>query len=312
MPSINETPYTRAATQMSTEVVPVLRDTLVGRKFMAINPYMKGDGLTNFEATKISDLSSGFIQYSLPDGSEHSDSLIATTEIIKVPILYKNFSVQMQDILAWQNRTVSPGTQNNIDSLTATTASLKVAEQEEELLFNGWKPDGITYTIKGFNQIAGNSVTGGSIATAGTMYGYVGSAIGKLAEDGVYGENQSYNLALTPTIYYKLLTRVMANGTPEIEYVKKVLGNGNIYVTNTLYQQGGSSKEAAIVTPVDTNRVHFELLNPVDHKIVLANPEFPGLSNVKGVAYELITPYFKRLNASNLCDAVCKITALEV
>lgn len=312
MPTINETPLTRAATQMSTEVIPVLRNKLVGRRFMSINPYMKGDGLTNFEATKVTDLSDAFIQYSLPDGSEHSDSLIASSEIIKVPILYKNFSIKMQDILAWSNRQVAPGAANTLDSITALTANLKVAEQEEQLLFNGWKPDGTNYSIKGFNQIAGNSVTGGSIATAGTMYGYVGQAIGKLMEDGVVGENNSYNLALTSTIYSKLITRIMANGTPELEYVKKLLGNGNIYVTDTLYQQGGSSKEAAIVTPLDTARVHFELLNPVDYKTVLANPEFEGLSSVKGVAYELITPYFKRLNGSSLCDAVCKITALEV
>lgn len=312
MPTINETPLTRAATQMSTEIIPVLRNTLVGRRFMAINPYMKGDGLTNLEVTKISDLSEAFIQYTLPDGSEHSDSLVSSAEIVKVPVLFKNFNAKMQDILAWENRTVAPGATNSLESLAAQTASLKVAEQEEELLFNGWKPDGTTYAIKGLNQIAGNSVTGGSIATAGTMYGYVGEAIGKLMGDKVVGEGKSYNLAITSTIYTKLVTRIMSNGTPEIEYIKKLLGNGNIYVTDTLALQGGSSKEAAIVTPVDTNRVHFELLNPVDYKIVLANPEFDGLSPVKGVAYELITPYFKRLNSSSLCDAVCKITALEV
>jgi uncharacterized linocin/CFP29 family protein len=279
---------------------------------MSINPYMKGDGLTNLEVTKISDLSDAFVQYSLPDGSEHSDSLVASAEIVKVPVLFKNFSVKMQDILTWENRTVSPGATNSLDSLTSLTASLKVAEQEEELLFNGWKPDGTTYAIKGMNQIAGNSVTGGSIATAGTMYGYIGEAIGKLMADKVKGEGDSYNLAITSTIYTKLITRIMTNGTPEIEYIKKLLGNGSIYVTDTLALQGGSSKEAAIVTPVDTSRVHFELLNPVDYKIVLANPEFEGLSPVKGVSYELISPYFKRLNSSSLCDAVCKITSLEV
>ena len=94
MPTINETPLTRAATQMSTEVIPVLRNKLVGRRFMSINPYMKGDGLTNFEATKVTDLSDAFIQYSLPDGSEHSDSLIASSEIIKVPDSVQEFQHQ--------------------------------------------------------------------------------------------------------------------------------------------------------------------------------------------------------------------------
>ena len=108
MPTINETPLTRAATQMSTEIIPVLRNTLVGRRFMAINPYMKGDGLTNLEVTKISDLSEAFIQYTLPDGSEHSDSLVSSAEIVKVPVLFKNFNAKMQDILAWENRTVAP------------------------------------------------------------------------------------------------------------------------------------------------------------------------------------------------------------
>lgn len=183
-----ETPLTRASTQASLEIVPVLRDTLVGRRFASINPYFKGDGKTAFEMTKVSDLSDGFVQWSLPTGNEFADSIVSTLDIVKVPVLYKKFEVRKEDILAWDNRQVAPGEQNSLNLISATTASRKVAEQEEEMIFNGWKPDGTNYAVKGFTEVADNVVTGGSISTVGTMYGYVCSAISALEEDSIFGE----------------------------------------------------------------------------------------------------------------------------
>lgn len=311
MPTLNETPLTRAATQLSMDIVQPLRATLVGRRFASINPYLKGDGKTALELTTISDLSDGYIQYNLPTGDEDSDSLVSTAKIVNVPVLYKKFTLNMRDILAWDNRKAAPGEVNSMNAIAASAASFKVKEMEEELIFNGWKPNGTDYEVKGFTQVAGNSVAGGSIATAGTMYGYVSQLIGDLEEDNVFGENNSWNLAVTPKIHAALMTKRWTNGDREYEAVQKLLGGGSIYVTPTLKNMGGSDNtDAAIVTPVDSARVHFEFLNPVDYRVVLAHQKFDNLSPIEGIVYELFTPSFNRANSDGLCDAVGKITRL--
>ena len=295
-----DTPLSRAGTLVSQELVPILRNTLIGRRFASINPFMKGDGKTALEITSVSDLSDGFVQWNLPSGNEFTDSIRSELKVVNVPVLYKKFEVRMQDALAWENR----GDGNSLNSIAAVTASRKVAEQEEMLIFDGWKPDGSTYTIKGFAQAAGNIITGGSIATPGTMYQYVVDAISALDASTVFGDGGSYNIAVSQEIKAALLGKRYDNGDREYQAVKEIIGNGQIYTTP--YLPSGT----ALVLPVDSSRQYFEFLNPVDYSIVLKEPEFAGLSPVTGIAYELFRPNYLRENANGTTDAIAKITGL--
>lgn len=304
MPTNPNTPLNRAGTQASKEIVPVLKNILVGRRFASINPYLKGDGKTAFEYTHVSDLSDAFTQWKLPSGSgEHRDGVTTSFSIVKIPVIYKEFETEMADIMAWENRTVSPGQENNLNLITANFAARKVAEQEEEIIFNGWKPDGTNYSIKGFTQAAKNSVSGGSIATVGTMFGYISEAIGKLEEDGVIGENNSYNVGLPTAIMAKLRTLRFTNGDTELSKIQELLGNGKLYVTPNL-------SGTAVVLPVDTARQHVEFLNPVDYRIEFAHPKYDNIGSVEGIAYELFTPAYTRVDANGQTEAICKITSL--
>lgn len=297
------TPLARAATQASRELIPQLRKKLVGRHFASVNPFMKGDGLTAFEYTAISDLSPGFVQWSLPTGSGHRDSITSTLRVVNIPSIYKEFEVPKDDILAWDNRKVGVGEENSLHLLAALTAARKVAEEEDKMIFTGWKPDNGTIAIKGFVQVANNVISGGSIGTVGTLYEYISDAISALEEDDVYGENNSYNIALPPEIMAKLRTMRYMNGDRELAQVLELCGDGDLYVTKNL-------TDTAIVTPVDTEREHLEFLNPVDHRIEFAHPKFDNIGMVEGVAYELFCPSYTRLNGSGKTDAVCKITGL--
>lgn len=302
--NFNDNPLSRAGTQVSQEIIKPLRNILVGRHLASINPYVKGDGKTAVEMTKVADLSDAFIQWNLPTGNEFDDSIVAQREIVNIPVLYKKFSVQMADILAWNNREVGAGQENSLELVSANFASRKVAEQEETLIFDGFKPDGTNYQIKGFSQSANNSVTGGSISTAGTMFGYVGNAISAIEDDGIFGENGAYNLCITPTIKGALLTKTYSNGDMELDKIKAILNGGQIYTTP--YLPSGT----AIVTPVDTARNYFEFINPVDYNVVFSEPKFAGLSPVEGICHELFTINYKYKNGSGNTDAVCKITSL--
>ena len=301
MPNLDN-PLNRAATIASREIVPILRNTLIGRRFASINPLMKGDGKTSFEITSVSDLSDGFVQWNLPSGNEFSDSIRSELHVVNVPILYKKFEVRMEDLLAWDNR--GAGEEYSLNSIAAVTASRKVAEQEEQMIFNGWAPDGSNYVVKGFSQAAGNVITGGSIATAGTMYQYVVDAISALEADTVFGDAGSYNLAVTHEIKSAILGKRYDNGDREYQAIKEILGNGQIYTTP--YLPAGT----ALITPVDSSRQYFEYLTPVDYRIVFKAPEFEGLSPVTGISYELFCPHYLRENANGTTDAVAKITGL--
>ncbi|HJJ36351.1 MAG TPA: family 1 encapsulin nanocompartment shell protein [Methanocorpusculum sp.] len=297
------TPLARAATQASRELVPQLRKKLVGRHFASVNPFIKGDGITAFEYTTISDLSDGFVQWTLPTGNEHKDAITSSLRVVNIPSLYKEFEVPRSDILAWDNRTVSPGEENSLHLLAANTAARKVAEEEDKMIFNGWRTDNGSFAVKGFTQAANNVITGGSIATVGTLYEFISSAISALEEDDVYGENNSYNVALPPAIMAKLRTLRYTNGDRELVQVAELCGDGSIYVTKNL-------DTTAIVTPVDTEREHLEFLNPVDYRIEFGHPKYDNIGMVEGVAYELFCPSYTRVNGNGRTDAVCKITNL--
>lgn len=301
---MTDTPLLRAATQASQDIIPILRDTLIGRRLASINPYMKGDGKTAFEITSISDLSDGFIQWNLPTGNEFSDSIRSDLRVVNVPVIYKKFEVRMSDLLAWENRKFGIGSDNSLNLVSAVTAARKVAEQEEQMIMDGWKPDGSTYVVKGFVQAAGNTIAGGSIAAAGTMYQYVVDAISALEADTVFGDGGAYNLAITPEIKAALLGKRYVNGDREFPAVKEILNGGDIFTSR--YLPSGT----ALVLPVDRTRQYFEFLNPVDHRIEFAAPKFSRLSPVEGIAYELFTPSYQRVNANGTTDAVCKITGL--
>lgn len=311
MPTINETPYSRFATEMHNEIIRPLEARLVARKLATIDPKIKGDGITAFETFSVGDLSDAIITLQLPDGTGPSDALTSSAEILKIPVLHKQFQVQKSEYLAWERRQVAPGTANAIDSEAAHAATTQVARKEEEVIINGWSPAG-NEKIPGFWSVANNSVTGGSIATVGTLFGYVADAMGKLNEDDVTGDNEAYNLVLSPAIHAKLRSNVYTNtGIREYKEVQELLNGGQILVSNLL-SGNNSGNDGAIVTPVDASREHFSLVNPVDYRVEFANPKYSSLSPIEGVVYSLMRPYFKRTNAQGKTNAVCKITGLTI
>lgn len=311
MPVINETPYSRFATQVHNEIVRPLRTKLIARRTATINPTVKGDGITALEIFSVSSMSDATVSYSLPTGDGHSDSLTSSAEIVKLPVIHKQFQIQKSEYNAWERRSVSPGTENSIDSETASAASHVVSKQEEQIIIDGWKPNGTVYEIKGYWQAANNSVVGGALAAPGDAYDYIADAIGKLNEDEVNGDNEAYNVIVSPAIYTKIRKSVYPNtGIREMDEVMKLLNGGQL-LSSGILTANNATKDGAIVLPVDATREHFELINPVDYRVEFANPKYPSLSPIEGVVYSLMRPYFKRTNAEGKSDAVCKITGLS-
>ncbi|HJJ36814.1 MAG TPA: family 1 encapsulin nanocompartment shell protein [Methanocorpusculum sp.] len=302
---MQNTPFARAATQISRQLINPLRTRLMGRRLASINPEVKGEGTSAFEYTHISGISDAFVQWKMVTGSEQKDSITASSRIVQIPCLSKEFEMPKSDIAAWEQREVGVGEENSLPSVTANAAAYEVARKEDQMIFDGWKPDGSTYGVKGFAQAANNTVTGGSIATAGTMCGYLCDAIAALNEDEVFGENNSYNLSITPAIYGALMPKRFQNGDTELKQIRDFLGDGDILVTPHV------PSGTAIVTPVDTAREHFEFLNPVDYKVEFANPKYNNIGMQEGVVYELFLPSYIRPNGNGKTDAVCKITSLS-
>ena len=302
---MQNTPLARAATQISKQIVKPLQSRLQGRHLASINPFMKGDGKSAFEYTHISGISDAFVQWNMVTGNEQKDSITASSRIVQLPCLSKEFTIPKSDIDAWENREVGTGEENSLPAVTASQAAYEVAKKEDQMIFDGWKPDGSNYGVKGFTQAANNTVTGGSIATAGTMYEYVTSAIAALNDDDVFGENNSYNLSITPQIYGALMSKRFTNGDTELKIIHEILKDGDIYVTRHV------PSGTALVTPVDTAREHFEFLNPIDYRVSFAHPKFDDIGMLEGAVYERFCPSYTRVDANGCTDAICKITSLS-
>lgn len=302
-----DTPLSRAATQLSKDIIPQLRNSLNGRHFASINPFLKGDGRTAFEYTAISDMSDGFVQWTLPTGNEHKDSVTATQRVVNIPVLYKEFAMPKADIFAWDNRVVGIGEENSLQAITARTAADKVAEQEEIVIFDGWKPDGTNYAVRGFAAAANSAISGGSIETVGTLFQYIAEAISALEDKKVYGENGSYNVALPTSIMAKVRTLRYTNGDRELAQIEELIGGGSVYAIPSDYLPAST----ALVLPVDTSRRHIEFLTPVDFRVEFANAKYDNIGNVEGIVYELFTPSYTRVHSNGCTDAICKITNLS-
>lgn len=306
MRKIDETLLQRASTAISKEIIKALEPNYIARYLVSVNPYLKDNGKNAYQYAHVSDMSGAFVQYRIPTNGGHKDSVTSSQTIVEIPYLYKTFEMAQADITAWDSGEFATTQDNTLSAISATTAARKVQQEEEELILNGWKGDDTNYKIKGFSAAAKNIITGGSIATAGTLSDYVGDAIDALISANVYGENNSYNLTVPTKIGTKLMNLRYTNGDYEIEHLRKILGDGDIYMTPKL-------NGTALVTPVDTTRQHFELLNPVEFTTSLTKSEYqndPHLGVVKGTVYELCTPSFLRTDANGLTEAVSKITGL--
>jgi len=291
---MTDTALETAARYFDKELVEPLRQQLIGRKLVSVNPHIKGAGIHSAEIMKLIEMGGGHITYELPTSEITRDMVRVDSSVIMIPVLWQGYEVQRASWDAMKNRGIA------LDTASMLSAAHVVAKDEDRLIIDGWKPDGTNYTVKGFYQSANNDFsTTYDFGTYGNATQAVAGAMSLLEADYVY---PPFNLVLNPKQMYELRVSKSSTGLNEFQEVLDILngykpGPGWIYSTPFIAEGTG------LVVPVDPARTYIELIAPQDIRNILGeDSKIPGITPIYGTTYELVYPHVKHPNA------LCKLS----
>jgi uncharacterized linocin/CFP29 family protein len=289
--------YENAAKYMDKQMVDPLRQQLIGRKLFAKVTGPLGPGKFNIDTNSLSDMGEAIITYDLPDESGLTkDSVKVSTETLKLAVIPKAYQIPRGQFEAFASQGIA------LDAASMISAAQKVGEREDDLLIQGWNPDGTNYKISGLYQSAGNSYgTSKDFGTAGNPTIAVTAALAELATDKVIGTN--FNLSLHPTQYAELLSSRHTNGFREFPEIMEILNPNPGAPKGQVFQTTDLTAGTGMVTPVDAAGVYMDLVIGVDYRNQLAQPKF-DISPIDGLTYVIVAPRIKKV------DAICTMTAI--
>ncbi len=148
---VDSTALDTAARYFDNEIINPLRQVLIGRKLVAENPSVKGDGIYNVDINTIREMGAATISYSLPTGESGNKDMIRVDRTnVNLPVLFKEFEVPQMDFEAYKNKNIP------MDTAAAVSAAQMVGVQEDQLIINGWNPsgDGTTFTVPGMYTVS--------------------------------------------------------------------------------------------------------------------------------------------------------------
>ena len=288
------TAYENAAKYFDKELVEPIRQQLVGRKLFGkvtrVDP-----GVFNIDYNTLTDMGDAIVTFDLPDDTIEKDSVKVATSSMKIGVISKGYKIPRSQFDAFARQ----GTP--LDTAAMISAAQKVGEKEDDMLLQGWAPDGSNYKIKGLYQTAGNSyTTQKDFATFGYPTAAISGALALLYEDGIVGTN--FNLVLNYAQYAELQANY-EYGTYEWDKIMKMInpnpgaGQGQILMSTDITAGTG------MMTPVDTAGVYMDLIVGADYKNQVAVPKF-DISPVEGITYTMVVPRIKHTNA------ICTLTKI--
>lgn len=292
--------------QWDKDIQPYLLGQSIGRQLIPKNMKLSGKGIGNttvqsfgYKATAdaITDYD---IRNDMGSGVDiEGAKVIIPIQQDEIEIKRRQFEAMISDGMA-------------VDSDMIAQMAVKVAQELDKTIIQGWKPDGSTYVVKGFYQVAGLSDAGSDIGTYKGAMTTVATGLQKFRAAKIY--SQGYNLVLAPAQYNELLISESSTGIPEWEKVIKLLnvgapGNpGRILASEDL--AAGTGFMAPVSTPA--NSIYFDLIEaqqPTNDLRYKNGDEKYGdiMLRLVGAA----APRFKYMNASTgTTPVVCKFTGL--
>jgi len=292
---MTDTALQTAARYFDKELIEPLRQQLIGRKLVNVNPNIKGAGIHSADIMKVIEMGKGLITYELPSGDISRDMIRVDADVVKIPVLWKGYEVPRDSWDAMKNRGVA------LDTAAMLSAAQMVGVDEDQLVIDGWKPDGTNYVIKGLYQSAGlDYATTKDFGTYGNATDAVAGAMALAEAKYVY---PPFNLVLNATQMNELRASRSTNGVremPEIlELINDGAGPGKIYSTPAITAATG------LLVPADSARAHIELIIPQDMRNVLGeDAKIPDISPIYGTTFELVYPHTKQINA------LCKLSSI--
>lgn len=207
-------------------VVQTARKQNIARTLMPARIIEGGIGTMQYSFDTAAEVSEALVSWGFTDNSE--DVVGRSRESKPIPVLHKEYRIGRRDIAAAKNGNY------DLNLATVNSAAYRVANLENQIVIDGYKPDGTNYEVKGLYQSAGNNVPDAlGFDIAGNAVIAVQKALDLFSTDEI---NTDFNMLLNPTQYTELAISIFGTakeGIREMPMVKDLIG-GNIIKTNWL------------------------------------------------------------------------------
>lgn len=294
--------------QFDESVVPVLRANSVGRELMPVNPTLSGKGLgvLSVETLQYVARASAVTNYDIQN--DNYDTVDIKSFPTRIPVQQDDVLIKYRDWKAFQLKNIP------LENDLSTDMTANIVVEQDNIIVDGWKPNGANYEIKGMFQVAGNTVEGGDTSTYGNLTKAVTKAISKLKLAGVY--SNGYMLSIAPFNYAELDASESANGNPETDRILKVLNRAAPAGSQPgqIVEVPALADGTAMVSPIasQANLRFFDLIETQTPQNNLwyadGNTE---TGDIKMQQTAALVPRFKHLNKATMTDpCICTITGL--
>ena len=280
---ISSTVFEAAAKKLDEQIKEPLRQQLLGRKLFA-KTYTLPPGKFSVEKWTWTDMGSASISYSFPSGDGNRDSGYVGSGDVKVPVLYKEYMIERMEFM----NMLSEG--YDMNQLNMMSAAYEIGLREDDMLFQGWAPDGSSYQVEGLYQDAGNTyASGGDWGTFGNPTNTIAGGLAACWADNVMGCN--FNLTLNYVQYAELLASRSTNGVPELPDILNLLNLVPGAPAGQIFVSADIIAGTALMTAVDPVGKYFDLVIASDMANTLGeDSKRPGISPIYGTVWEAIRP----------------------
>ena len=276
--------YEQVGKHLDTKLHDPLRQRLIGRQLFAKTTVLK-EGEYNYDFYKVREMGYAEVSYKWPSSDIERDLVGIDTTTEKVPFIHKGYEIDRGQFNAF----VKDG--KDIDTAAMMSAAQVIGLQEDDILLQGWKPDGTNYEVNGLYQGAGTTETTSAVfSTFGNPTTKVALAMKALADVNV--TNQNYNLILNPQNFYELNKSRSANGVLEKPDVLEMLNPNPGAPKGQIFQSVDITVDTGLMSPVDPAGLYMELVIALDMQNHLGYDSKMGekISPVYGTVIEGLRP----------------------
>ena len=290
--------------QWDKDIVAVLGEQTIGRKLIPKNEGLSGKGLgmTSVETRSYTARSGAIINYDIQEDLE--DAVDITAKTLLIPVQQDDARIKRRDWEAYKLAGVSIANDIAIDM------AANIAEKEDAMIVNGWKPDGTNYAVKGMYQVAANTYGGASFGTVGSALAAVANAIALLRADKIY--SVGWNLVLNPVQYGELEASYSTTLGLEYDAVLKMLNRNAPGAPGRIYESSNITAGTGMVAPVATaaNKRFFDLVIAQEPKHDLWYETSPDTGPIHVRLLGAVVPRFKHLDSSSEDVCICTLTSI--
>lgn len=294
--------------QFDDSVVPVLRATSVGRELMPVNPKLSGKGLGVLSVETLQYVARAGAVTNYDIQNDNYDTVDIKSFPTRIPVQQDDVMIKYRDWKAYQLKNIP------LENDLSTDMTANIVVEQDNIIVDGWKPNGTDYEIKGLYQAAGNTVGGADTGTYGNLTKAVTQAISKLKLSGIY--SQGYNLSIAPFNFAELDASESANGNPETDRILKIL-NRSAPVggqPGQIIEVPALAAGTAMVSPV-ASQANLRFFDIIETQTPQNNLWYADgnttTGDIKMQQTAALVPRFKHLNKATMTDpCICTITGL--